>query len=93
MARIARLVVVSGRVTGVGFRYATVLAVRRYPVLTGYVRNADRTTVECLLQGDADDVEAMVTWLRRGPPGARVLEQTVSAVPWQEDLTSFDIVG
>jgi len=93
MARIARRVVVSGRVTGIGFRYATLCEARQYAGLAGFVRNVDRNTVECFLQGEEAAVEALAAWLRQGPPGARVLQHTVSAAAWREDCVDFDVVG
>lgn len=93
MSSIARRVVVSGRVTGVGFRYATLCEARRYRGLAGYVRNLDHGTVECVLQGEAADVEAVVAWLRCGPPGAHVLTHAVTAVPWRDDEQGFRISG
>lgn len=71
---IAVRVVVSGRVTGVGFRYCTCAEARRYPGLKGYVRNIARGRVECHLQGCPDDVRAMRQWLRGGPETAVVEE-------------------
>jgi acylphosphatase len=84
--------VVSGRVTGVGFRYATLCEACRYRGLAGYVRNLDHGTVECVVQGETGDVEALVAWLQRGPPGARVLTHTVVAVPWQDPEVEFRIL-
>jgi acylphosphatase len=93
VSSIARRVVVSGRVTGVGFRYATLCEARKHPSLTGYVRNVDYGTVECVVQGDAVEVEALVTWLQRGPPGARVLRHEVTAVPCWSAKQEFYISG
>jgi acylphosphatase len=62
---------ISGRVQGVGFRYALQSEAERRG-LGGWVRNRRDGTVEALVQGDAAAVEALVNWARRGPPGARV---------------------
>jgi acylphosphatase len=69
--RVARRLVISGRVQGVGFREATVDAAREAGV-AGWVRNRTDGTVEVLVQGSSDAVDRMVTWCRRGPPLARV---------------------
>jgi len=66
-----RQIRVSGRVQGVGFRYALRDEARRLG-LCGWVRNCADGTVEALLQGDAEAVAALVAWARRGPPLARV---------------------
>jgi acylphosphatase len=68
---IARRVVVSGRVQGVGYRYAMTDAARAIGI-AGWVRNRRDGTVEALVQGGDAQVERMLAWCRRGPPGARV---------------------
>ena len=71
MAAIARLVVVHGRVQGVGYRDAAVQAAFTIDV-SGWVRNRRDGTVEAHAQGAPDAVERFVEWCRRGPPLARV---------------------
>lgn len=92
MSRIARRIIVEGRVTGVGFRYATVRqAGTCRGALQGCVRNLDSRTVECVLQGEEADVEAMVRWLEHGPPVAHVVSCRVTAIPLRENLPPFDV--
>lgn len=69
------IVTISGTVQGVGYRLATV---RRAHLLgaTGWVQNLLDGTVEALVQGTPDQVDHMLEWLRRGPPGATVQEIT-----------------
>ncbi len=62
---------VRGRVQGVGYRESCVQQATALGV-TGWVRNRADGSVEAMLQGDADVVERMCAWLRRGPPMARV---------------------
>ncbi|MBN1242967.1 MAG: acylphosphatase [Spirochaetales bacterium] len=62
---------VSGRVQGVGFRYAA-LERARFLALVGWIRNDDDGSVETRFEGSARACEAYSAWLRRGPPGARV---------------------
>jgi acylphosphatase len=71
MPLIARQLTIRGRVQGVGYRDAMVDAASAFRV-TGWVRNRPDGTVEALVQGDADAVERLVAWCRRGPPAARV---------------------
>lgn len=68
---VARQIRVSGRVQGVGYRISLQDEAQRRGV-TGWVRNRRDGTVEALLQGPGPAVEAVITWARRGPPGARV---------------------
>ena len=65
-------VTVSGKVQGVGYRHATVR--RAHLLARGWVQNMEDGTVEALVQGTPDQVDHMLEWLRRGPPGAWVAE-------------------
>lgn len=74
-------VIVTGRVQGVSFRdwtreQALALGVR------GWVRNRDDGSVEALLDGDAEAVEAMLARMREGPSAARV--DTLDSAPASE---------
>ena len=71
MEVVRRRVVVRGRVQGVWFRES---ARRRAEELgvSGWVRNTTDGTVEAELEGAADDVAVLVSWLGLGPPQARV---------------------
>lgn len=64
---------VIGKVQGVGFRMATVRQAHSLGV-AGWVRNLDDGSVEALLQGAHDRIDEMLSWLRVGPPAARVDE-------------------
>ena len=87
---IARTVRIAGRVQGVGFRWAAVQAAERHGVV-GWVRNSADGSVEVLVQGPPDDVEAMVSWLSRGPRSARVDTVEVGDGAIDESLTSFGV--
>ena len=68
---VTKLLRISGRVQGVGFRYA----LQREALargLAGWVRNRRDGSVEALLQGDEAAVAALIDWAGRGPPAARV---------------------
>jgi acylphosphatase len=68
---VRRRVFVTGRVQGVGFRYAVAERARTRGV-HGWVRNLASGQVEAVFEGEPDAVEAMVGFCRRGPLGARV---------------------
>ena len=55
MADIAKHIIFSGRVQGVGFRYTARQIAGRYG-LTGFVRNLSDGTVEMFAQGRANDL-------------------------------------
>ena len=68
-----RQIRVTGRVQGVGFRYALRDEARRLG-LCGWVRNRADGSVEALVQGNDESVTALVAWARRGPRLAQVDE-------------------
>lgn len=86
---VRRRVRVHGRVQGVGFRWATREAARRCGV-GGLVRNLPDGTVEAEVEGPPDAVDAMMTFLRQGPPAARVTGVDVEDVPPVGE-TAFDV--
>jgi acylphosphatase len=72
---------ISGRVQGVGYRYATVMQAQRYN-LGGWVRNLGDGRVEAVFEGPAADVARVVHWCRTGPHGAWVADvQTAPEQP------------
>jgi acylphosphatase len=73
---IARRLVVSGRVQGVGFRYFTRDAAMREGV-TGWVTNRPDGCVEAYIEGESEAVTRVERAIRRGPPGARVADVQV----------------
>ena len=78
---------ISGRVQGVGYRDAMHREADRLGV-TGWVRNCTDGTVEALVQGAAEAVEAILAWSRRGPAAARV-ERVDTALPTAEDRRAY----
>ncbi len=74
---ISRRVVVRGRVQGVAFRASTQAQAERLGV-AGWVRNRADGGVEAVLEGAPDAIEALIAFLRRGPPFATVTELAVS---------------
>ncbi len=73
--------VISGRVQGVAFRYATREKARDLGV-SGWVRNLPDGSVEVEASGPKEIVEKLIHWCRGGPPNAQV--QKVS-VEWLRD--------
>ena len=70
-APVRRVVRVSGRVQGVGFRMAAAQEAERLGI-SGTVRNLFDGTVEADVEGPIESVEQMLAWLRSGPSSARV---------------------
>lgn len=67
---------IAGRVQGVFFRQETARNARARGV-AGWVRNLPDGRVEAVLEGDPDDVAAVVEWAAAGPPMAHVVEVRV----------------
>ena len=68
---IRRRLIVHGRVQGVGFRWAIARAAESRGV-AGRAQNRADGTVEAVLEGEPDAVEAVVRLSREGPRGAQV---------------------
>ena len=69
--RVAKRMVVRGRVQGVWYRESMRQEAERLGI-AGWVRNRLDGTVEALVEGDAAAVQAIVDWARRGPRDAEV---------------------
>ena len=66
---------VTGRVQGVGYRYATQQQARQLK-LGGWVQNRLDGSVEAHFCGSAEAIAAIAAWCRHGPPGAAVEQIT-----------------
>ena len=71
MAPLTRHLSIHGRVQGIGFRWSF-SAQAKSRGLSGWVRNRRDGSVEALICGSAEAVEALTAWAYQGPPGARV---------------------
>ena len=83
-------VFVSGRVQGVFFRSET-----RYEAngrnVAGWVRNMSDGRVEAVFEGEKEDVEKVIDFCRRGPPGARVTKVDVQWEDYTGEFRDFKI--
>ena len=82
--------IISGRVQGVFFRVETKRAADGFGV-SGWVRNRRDGTVEALIEGDRDRVEALLEWCKEGPPHAQVSDVNVDWEAYAGEFTAFDI--
>ncbi|MEM2998646.1 MAG: acylphosphatase [Thermoproteota archaeon] len=81
---------ISGRVQGVFFRYETKAMALKLGV-NGWVRNLPTGQVEALLEGEKENVEKLIEFCRKGPPGAHVTQVEVRWESPMGDLKSFMI--
>ena len=81
---------VRGRVQGVGFRWFTRDAAEAAGV-TGWVRNRRDGSVEALLHGDAEAVDAVIDVMRDGPRHAHVGEILVKQERDADPGTELDL--
>jgi acylphosphatase len=88
---IAYHVIISGRVTGVGFRWSAINYARNFSSLRGYIRNTFRDEVEAVIQGPEPEVEMMLEYLRHGPSFARIDSFKANRRPINDNLGFFTI--
>lgn len=82
---------VSGLVQGVWYRKSTQEEAARLG-LAGWVRNLLDGRVEFVAEGSPAEVERLLHWARRGPPGARVDALEVEELPSEGARGAFDVV-
>lgn len=78
--RIAYIIVVYGKVQGVGFRYYTQKKAEELNI-TGYVKNKPNGTVYIEAEGNEVDIETFIDWCNIGPSWARVTRIEKQKVP------------
>ena len=81
---ISRHLIITGRVQGVGYRDALRDEAEKRNV-GGWVRNRRDGSVEALVQGAPEAVDAIIAWARRGPSMARVTDLRVNLPPAELD--------
>ncbi len=81
-APVTRHLRIEGRVQGVFYRASLIDEAERLG-LAGWVRNRLDGSVEAVVQGTSDAVQALIDWAHRGPPRARVSAVQVSPAPAQ----------
>jgi acylphosphatase len=86
---IARRVLLSGRVQGVGFRFFAERAAREAGV-KGWVRNLPDGGVETVAEGEDQAVARYLERVRQGPPGSHVTAAQVFDVE-PSSYGSFEI--
>ena len=86
---IAKHIIFTGHVQGVGFRFTAQRMATRYR-LAGFVRNLGDGSVEMVAQGSAEDIEACITDIKESFAG-HVQEVTIDDIPPDPRRTDFRI--
>ncbi|MHC4497038.1 MAG: acylphosphatase [Planctomycetota bacterium] len=89
MKIVARHIIFTGRVQGVGFRFTAHRMANRHQ-LTGYVRNLRDGTVEMLAQGRVEDIDDCIRDIQEYLPGY-VRDTRVEEVSPNPTSTDFKI--
>ena len=84
------MLLISGRVQGVGFRWFIEREARAREVC-GYARNLEDGRVEVLAQADPETLQAFFKTLYRGPRASRVEDIQRMAVEVDEALSRFHV--
>ena len=84
-------IIITGTVTGVGFRWWLKMEAEKKNI-HGFVKNRAEDEVEALLLGHDKDVEDVVHLCRKGPPSSKV--ENIKIEDYQQEYfkKSFDIL-
>jgi acylphosphatase len=81
---------IKGRVQGVYFRASTMERAQRLGIV-GWVMNSPDGSVEVLAEGELEQLEKLINWCRKGPPGAKVIEVLAEWETSTQEFHSFFI--
>ncbi len=79
-----------GKVQGVFYRASTREKARSLG-LSGWVRNRRDGSVEAVVEGATQDVDALVEWTHSGPPHARVDRVEVTRQDYVGEFSGFEV--
>jgi acylphosphatase len=89
MEQMARHIIFTGHVQGVGFRYTAHGIARQYRI-TGFVRNLPDGAVEMLVQGTPSDIEGYLQDVQAEFAG-RIRDTQITDAPYNTRYKGFDI--
>ena len=82
---------VRGKVQGVFFRQALKVMAIKNSVM-GWVRNLEDGRVEALLDGNIDDVNAVVEWAHGGPANSRMDDIEIKNEVFKDEFMTFEVL-
>ncbi len=86
MEKVKAHVFIEGRVQGVFFR-ANTREEANLLGLTGWVKNCWDGRVEAVFEGERETVEKVISWCKKGPPGALVKNVEIN---WEQATGECD---
>jgi len=89
---VTKLITVSGKVQGVGFRYFVYNSAIAITNLKGWVKNMPDKTVKIIVSGTEDRVEALISRIRMGNSLSRVENVSILDYYSNENLNNFLII-
>jgi len=89
MSKIAKHIIFSGHVHGVGFRFTAHRMANRHQ-LTGFVRNLPDGTVEMLVQGFGQNIDDCIEDIK-GAFAGYIRETKISEIPFDPRYKDFGI--
>jgi len=81
---------IEGRVQGVGFRYF-VMSLSEKLDLTGWVRNNDDEEVEVVAEGNQQNLDSLLEYLKQGPRSAFVRNVRYTWEPATREFKRFSL--
>ena len=82
---------VTGRVQGVFFRQSLKAKSIQNDVF-GWVKNLQDGRVECLLEGNEENISILVEWANSGPANAIVENVEIHNEKFDNEFTKFDVL-
>lgn len=82
--------IVGGRVQGVGFRYFAQFKARELNIY-GWVRNIPDSKIEIEAEGDPQNLETFIEWMRIGTARSGIRQFSVSEITPVRNFTNFII--
>jgi acylphosphatase len=82
---------IEGIVQGVGFRFSVYHLAKKLDI-NGWVKNTEKGNVIIYAEGGKNNIEELISWLHKGPPGAQVKALRVDKVEFSGKYESFEIL-
>jgi len=82
---------ISGIVQGVYYRYNAMKKAQELG-LKGWVRNLRDGRVEVVCEGRREDIDRLIEWCKKGPPGAYVESVQVAFEQFKGEFRTFEIL-